>query len=112
MLSASKIDGGQHYNISTITMEVLLKGVATVVLTYSTHYGISKLYTNFCVPDGVWGFLQGMVTTGSPVCAAGLEAMKATQVSYSTMILMGITRMAVDLAIPGAGAVVDEVTTK
>jgi hypothetical protein len=91
-------------------MEILLKGAATVLLAYSAHYGVAKLYNEFCVPDGFWGYVQGMVTTGSPVCAAGLEAMKHTQVSYSTMILMGVARLAVDMAVPGAGAAIPDPT--
>ena len=85
-------------------MDSLLKGAATVLVAYTSHYGMTKLYNNFCVPDGVIGYIQGMISTGSPICAAGLEAMKATQVSYSTMILMGVTRLAVDLVVPGSKA--------
>lgn len=83
------------------TMEHLLKGLGSALIAYTAHYGSSKLYSEFCVPDGVWGYLQGMVTAGSPVCQAGMKVMEATQVSYSTVILMGLTRLALDVVAPG-----------
>lgn len=81
-----------------------MKGLLTASVAYSTHYGVTKLYNEFCVPNGIWGFFQGAVTTGSPVCAAGMTVMQTTQVSYSTVILMGLTRFVVDLVAPGASA--------
>lgn len=84
--------------------DAFVKGLLTASVAYSTHYGVTKLYNEFCVPNGIWGFFQGAVTTGSPVCAAGMTVMQTTQVSYSTVILMGLTRFVVDLVAPGAGA--------
>lgn len=81
-------------------MDLLTKGAVSAILAYTTHYGISKLYDSFCVPDGFMGFVQGMLTTGSPICKAGLEAMTATQVSYGTVITMSISRFILDLAAP------------
>ena len=84
-------------------MEFMLKGLSSALIAYSAHYGVAKLYDQFCVPDGFWGYMQGFVTTGSPVCNAGVQIMSATQVSYSTMVLMGVTRLAIDWVAPGAG---------
>lgn len=84
-------------------MEPLLKGLGSVLIAYSTHYGVTKLYNEFCVPDGVIGYFQGMLTTGSPVCAAGIKLATATQVSYSSMIILGLTRLAIDWVAPGSG---------
>lgn len=78
-------------------MEAIAKGVLSALLTYALHYGVVKTYTTVCVPDGVWGFLHGMVSTGSPVCQAGVQVMTATQVSYSAMVLSGVTRFVVDV---------------
>ena len=50
----------------------------------------------------MWGYVQGLVTTGSPLCQAGVQVISNTQVSYSSMIMMGITRIVVDLVAPGA----------
>lgn len=82
-----------------------LKAAGSALIAYSTHYGVTKLYSNFCVPDGVWGFLQGALTTGSPVCQAGVQVLQHTQVSYSTLILMGTTRLVLDAVFPGASQV-------
>jgi hypothetical protein len=84
-------------------MEALLKGVASAAVAYSVHYSSAKLYDYFCVPDGVYGFVQGMFTTGSPVCQAGLSVVSNTQMSYSTLITIGLTRMVLDMAVPGSG---------
>jgi hypothetical protein len=84
-------------------MEAILKGVASAAVAYSVHYSSAKLYDYFCVPDGVYGFVQGMFTTGSPVCQAGLAVVSNTQMSYSTLITIGLTRMVLDMAVPGSG---------
>jgi len=81
-------------------MEVILKNAAAAIIAYSAHYGASKFYNYACIPDGVVGYLTGLVTTGSPICQASIQILSITQVSYSSLILMGITRMAIDLAIP------------
>jgi hypothetical protein len=83
-------------------MEFILKNIGSALMVYSTHYGVTKLYNYACVPDGLLGYLRGLVTVGSPVCEAGVKIITNTQVSYSTMILMGITRSIVDMIIPGA----------
>jgi hypothetical protein len=82
-------------------MEAILKSGASALLAYTTHYGMAKLYNYGCVPDGVWGYLGGMLTTGSPICQAGVQILSNTQMSYSSMIMMGITRVIVDMVAPG-----------
>jgi hypothetical protein len=81
-------------------MEVILKGATSALLAYTTHYGMTKFYNYVCIPDGVWGYLYGMVSTGSPVCQAGIQILSSTQVSYSSMITMGIMRVVVDIVAP------------
>ena len=44
--------------------------------------------------------MYGFVSMGSPVCQVGLQAMTSTQVSYSSMIMTGITRLVVDYITP------------
>jgi hypothetical protein len=85
-------------------MEAVAKALLSAGIAYTVHYGAVKAYDSFCVPDGFWGFMQGMVTTGSPICAAGVKVISNTEVSYSTLVLMGITRVALDWIAPGAGA--------
>jgi hypothetical protein len=72
------------------------KGLASVVLTYVAHYGMVKIYSALCVPEGFAGFFQGFLMTGSPLCQSGVQLISATQVSYSTLITMGLARLAVD----------------
>jgi hypothetical protein len=81
-------------------MEAILKNSATVLLAYTTHYGVAKLYNYVCVPDGIMGFLTGLVSAGSPVCQAGVQIISNTQISYSSMILMGVSRLFVDVVSP------------
>ena len=82
-------------------MELIAKNIGSALMVYSTHYSVTKLYNYACVPDGILGYIRGLVTVGSPICEAGVKIINNTQVSYSTMILMGITRMIIDLFIPG-----------
>lgn len=84
-------------------MQAIGKAFLSAVIAYSAHYGVAKAYDQFCVPDGLWGYIQGLVTAGSPVCKAGMEIMTHTQVSYSTVIMMGITRILLDWVAPGTG---------
>ena len=81
-------------------MEPILKSAATLILTYSAHYITTKAYNYVCVPDGWAGYLTGLITTGSPVCQAGVQIISNTQVSYSSMILMSVSRVFVDLILP------------
>jgi hypothetical protein len=85
-------------------MEIILKNVASALLVYSAHYGAAKFYSYACVPDGFMGYMSGLITTGSPVCQASIQVISSTQVSYSSMILMGITRIAVELILPNQGS--------
>jgi hypothetical protein len=81
-------------------MEVILKNIAAALIAYSAHYTAAKFYNYACVPDGIMGYMTGLVTTGSPVCQASVQVISNTQVSYSSMILMGISRIAIDLISP------------
>ena len=82
-------------------MEAILKSGASALLAYSVHYGMAKFYNYACVPDGFWGYMSGMISTGSPVCQAGVQVLTNTQVSYSSMVMMGITRVVIDIVAPG-----------
>jgi hypothetical protein len=79
-------------------MEVV-KIVGSMFLTYGAHYGISKFYNEFCIPNGVYGFFQGLLNAGSPTCSVALKYMTISQDSYATMITMGISRMFLDVLI-------------
>lgn len=76
------------------------KTVATILLTYSAHYASTKAYSSFCVPDGLWGYVQGLLTTGSPMCTATLTYASNSQNSYATIITMAVSRIAIELIIP------------
>ena len=71
----------------------LVKAGASVLLVYSTHYGSTKVYDQVCVPDGLYGFLQGMITTASPWCKLTLDVMKATENQYTTAVMLGISKI-------------------
>ena len=80
--------------------EVILKNVAAGLLAYSAHYAAIKFYNYACIPDGFVGYLSGLVTTGSPACQSVVQIISSTQVSYSSILLMSITRITVDLFAP------------
>lgn len=90
--------------ISAMATSAIGKAIGSAIISYSTHYGMTKLYNAACVPDGVWGFLQGMVTSGSPVCQLGVQVISSTQVSYSSIIMMGISRILLDVVAPASSA--------
>ena len=90
--------------IAEIASSALGKGLISALIAYSAHYGAAKAYSFLCVPSGLLGFFQGMVTSGSPVCQTGLQVMTATQVSYSTTIMMGISRLFIDWVAPSASS--------
>ena len=77
-------------------MEAIAKGTLSAILAYSTHYGVLKLYDHYCIPDGLWGYVQGFISAGSPVCQAGVSLISSTQVSYSSVVTMGISRLVLD----------------
>jgi hypothetical protein len=77
------------------------KGMVSALISYTAHYATTKAYSEFCVPTGFQGFLQGLVSAGSPVCQVGVQAISATQVSYSTVIMMGLSRVFLDAICPG-----------
>lgn len=86
---------------SLITTPVL-RLAGTFLLTYTTHYGASKLYTAVCVPDGWIGFVQGMFTTGSPICTTILSYVSNSQASYATIITATISRSLIDTLLPAS----------
>jgi len=81
-------------------MGEIVKGLASMGVVYTLHYAGAKAYSAFCVPDGVWGFVQGLVTTGGPVCTVILKTVEATASSYSSILAMGATRLAIDFFVP------------
>ena len=81
-------------------MQAIGKGLATMLLFYTTHYSVAKLYNYFCVPDSVYGFFQGMISTGSPMCMGAMEILKTTQTSYGSLIIFGTSRLFVDTINP------------
>ena len=76
------------------------KTLASILVTYSAHYASTKVYSGMCVPDGLWGYLQGLVTTGSPLCTATLTYASNSQNSYATILTMAVSRIAIDLVLP------------
>lgn len=83
-------------------VEAISKALLSAAIAYSAHYSVAKVYNEFCVPDGLWGYFQGMITTGSPVCKVGMDIMSNTQVSYSTVIVMGVSRIILDWVAPSS----------
>jgi len=78
-------------------MESIVKSIVSLGMVYSAHYGSIKVYDNFCVPDGVWGYITGLLTAGSPVCNVALKVAENTGASYTTVLTVGLTRFLIDM---------------
>ena len=83
-------------------MLAIRRAVLAAVLTYVTHYTFIKIYSSFCVPNGIWGFFQGALIAGSPLCSSALTVVTSTHSAYSTMILAGLSRFIIDIVSDGA----------
>jgi hypothetical protein len=78
-------------------------GVSHRILTRAStreKWGVSLQWT---VPatDGVCGFVQGFLTSGSPLCISTLTYASSTQNSYGTIITMAVSRLFIDVAAVG-----------
>ena len=84
-------------SIKAITVSEGVKETAKLALStflvYSTHFGAVKAYDTICVPDGIYGYLQGLITAGSPSCKLILDTVTVTQNHYSGVIMVGISRL-------------------
>lgn len=78
-------------------MESIIKSIASLGVVYTAHYSSIKVYDNFCVPDGAWGYIMGLLTAGSPVCNVALKVAENTGTSYTTVLTVGLTRFLLDL---------------
>lgn len=94
-----------------ILESVLMKGIMSAMIAYSAHYVAVKAYDNYCVPDGFWGYFAGVAATGSPICQATLNVATHSQTAFSTLVIMGISRMVIDLVVPGSASGAGQVET-
>jgi len=66
---------------------VAAKTAALVVtMNYGVHVGAALAYSQFCVPQSVWGIAQSFVATASPVCSFLLTTMQVTQNNLAVVI--------------------------
>ena len=77
-------------------MNSISRTALSIFVAYSTHYFVTKMYSTFCIPDGLSGFLSGSMTTGSPICSTTFGIMTHTHVTYSTLILTSLSRLLID----------------
>ena len=49
----------------------------------TTHWIVTRLYADYCVPSGFYGYLQAFLTTASPVCNLGLTLIEKTGNLYT-----------------------------
>ena len=81
-------------------MNSLSKTLASAFLAYSIHYSVGKLYSAVCIPDGFVGFVSGILSVGSPLCQIGLQTLTHTQSTFSSIILMSLSRLFIDTVVP------------
>lgn len=81
---------------TSILPGLIIRTVTAALISYSAHYGVMRVYTYFCIPDGFYGFLQGLVTTASPICATLLNVVSHSHITYSTLIVTSLAKILVD----------------
>jgi len=84
-------------------MNNVAKIVGSLMLTYVTHWGATNVYSYVCLPGGFFGFFQGMINTGSPMCTTTLNFVTATQASYATILTVTLSRIVMDFILPTGG---------
>jgi hypothetical protein len=77
-------------------MSLILSTSLAGIIAYSSHYAAAKLYAWLCVPDGIYGFIQGFLTTAGPICATLLHITSSSHVTYSTIVLTSFARLIAD----------------
>ena len=68
-------------------MEILKTTVVGLGLNYTVHMVSGLIYTYLCMPQSVNQILHSLVTTASPVCAATVNVMQASQQNYANVIM-------------------------
>lgn len=69
----------------------LLKGTALALgANYLVHVGSSLAYGEVCVPNSLWGVVQSLVSTASPVCSLLLTTMTTTQNTYAVLLTTSV----------------------
>lgn len=74
------------YSFSFLTILIL-------VVILAIHIGSIKLYTNFCIHDGLYGYLISVFTVASPPC----QFLNTIQFKFSEMYYTVWTGIAVSL---------------
>ena len=82
--------------VPPILAGLIVRTTMAALISYSAHYGVTRIYTYFCIPDGFYGYLQGIITTASPICATLLSIMSHSHITYSTLIVTSLARILVD----------------
>lgn len=82
--------------VPSVPLEIR-NGIVSAVVVYGAHYGSTKIYSEFCVPNGLWGFVSGFFTTGSPICSVALQIIDHTGSAYTTAISVGLTTFLLNL---------------
>ena len=92
--------------VPPILAGLIVRTTVAALISYSAHYGVTRVYTYICIPDGFYGYLQGIITTASPICATLLSVMSHSHITYSTLIVTSLARILVD-GITGVGKLPD-----
>lgn len=82
--------------VAPVLAGLIVRTTVAALISYSAHYGMTRVYTYFCIPDGFYGFLQGLITTASPICATLLSVISHSHITYSTLIVTSLAKILVD----------------
>jgi hypothetical protein len=78
-------------------MNSIVRTILATIIAYTSHFSITQLYTTFCIPLGFYGYIQGILTMGSPICGSLLSIMTYTQSTYGTLVITGISSLLLDI---------------
>ena len=78
-------------------MYPLARTALAAFIAYSSHYAITKVYASYCIPSGLFGFFQGGLTTGSPLCQGAFTVMTQTQTAYSSILITSLSHVFIDM---------------
>jgi hypothetical protein len=63
--------------------------IGPFLTVFLVHYAAANAYASFCTPLSLWGLVQSLLLTASPICSALLTVVNNSNNSYG-LIVTGI----------------------
>lgn len=69
---------------------------------YLVHYAAANAYASLCTPLSLWGLIQSLLLTASPICTALLTVVQNSNNSYGLIVSGLLTSLLAKLALGSA----------